>query len=188
MNSFEHVSRWTRLGLVAALACAPAARARAQSEAIKNQSNEFVGEGYGTPSGGQAPVDATSIVAKAKAAALKAGKTSDAKPSETTIPAADSSKAESWMHKGSVAASACMDKNVNKATSAGLLWGTVGGAVAGGIVGGLSGGPVGAVGGVFGASAPGALVGGVIGGCGAIAVCAAYHYGHAAETHYFGGN
>ena len=91
MNSFEHVSRWTRLGLAVALVCAPAARVRAQSEAIKNQSNEFVGEGYGTPSGGQTAVDATAIASKAKASGLKAGKSSGAKPSETTAPTGNSS-------------------------------------------------------------------------------------------------
>ena len=107
MDRFEPVSRWISLGLAVALVCAPASRARAQSEALKNQSNEIVGEGYGTPSGGQTPVDATTLGKKAKALALQAGKSSGAKLNETAVPAADSTPKETWAQKAQAETKDC---------------------------------------------------------------------------------
>jgi hypothetical protein len=56
MNRFEQISRWTTLGLAAALICAPAVRASAQSEAL-----------------GSGLAGASNLVAAAKATARQGG-------------------------------------------------------------------------------------------------------------------
>ena len=187
MNSFKHVSRWTTLGLAAALVCAPAIKARAQDEGIKNQSNEMVSEGTGAPDGDQAPVDATSIVAKAKASGLQAAKAGGAQTEEKTVPAPEASKDEWWVHKANAATDACGTKYTNDAVKAGAIFGSIGTSVGLGIYSAVTVDGIVAAG-VIGGGVAGFLAGPVVAVVAVAASCSVYHYGQEAKKHYFGGN